>query len=110
MLPDADPDAFSHLLRHLYTGDLAFPAPLLRPLAELADRLLLPGLARVCQRRLLAGTGPGRVVEDMLWAHAMGFGELLAGLKDWYIQHQVGAGARWGGLSITVLEGAVTNV
>ncbi len=52
---DADPDAFEHLLRYMYTGDMAFPAHLMKPVAELADRLLLTQasgatrrLARMC--------------------------------------------------------------
>ncbi|GIL86345.1 hypothetical protein Vretimale_13676 [Volvox reticuliferus] len=88
VLQDADPDAFEHLLRHLYTGDLGFPPQLLRPVAELADRLLLTQVVHHVQRRLLASVHPGGVVADMLWAHRHGFDELLAGLKDWYLRHQ----------------------
>lgn len=71
----------SQLLRHLYTGDLDFPAARLRPLLELADRLLLPRVAERAQQQLLAAASPGGVVEDMLWAERMGFDQLLAGLK-----------------------------
>ncbi|KAG2450123.1 hypothetical protein HYH02_000226 [Chlamydomonas schloesseri] len=87
-LHDADPDAFSQLLRHLYTGCVDFPEALLRPLLELADRLLLPRVAERAQRQLLAAATPGGVVDDMLWAERMGFAQLLAGLKAYYLQHE----------------------
>ncbi|GLC35695.1 hypothetical protein PLESTM_000356000 [Pleodorina starrii] len=51
-LPDADPDAFSQLLRHLYTGATDFPELLLRPLLELANRLHLPRLVARLQLQL----------------------------------------------------------
>ncbi|KAG2424682.1 hypothetical protein HYH02_015160 [Chlamydomonas schloesseri] len=88
VLQDADPDAFAALLRHMYTGELGFPMQLLRPLAELADRLLLPQVVRHVKRRLLAATQPVTVVADMLWAHAQGFNDLLENLKEWYLEHQ----------------------
>ncbi|PNW86813.1 hypothetical protein CHLRE_02g096700v5 [Chlamydomonas reinhardtii] len=88
VLQDADPDAFAALLRHMYTGELAFPLQLLRPLAELADRLLLPQVVRHVKRRLLAATQPAGVVADMLWAHQQGFNDLLGNLKEWYLEHQ----------------------
>eukprot|EP00198_Chlamydomonas_reinhardtii_P013952 XP_001703289.1 predicted protein [Chlamydomonas reinhardtii] len=87
-LHDADPEAFAQLLRHLYTGDLDFPAARLRPLLELADRLLLPRVAERAQQQLLAAASPGGVVEDMLWAERMGFDQLLAGLKAYYLQYE----------------------
>ncbi|KAG2500490.1 hypothetical protein HYH03_001270 [Edaphochlamys debaryana] len=88
VLQDADPEAFQLLLTHLYTGDLAFPPHTLRAVAELADRLLLPEVTSFVHRRLLASTAAGSVVGDMLWAYRMGFADLLAGYKDWYLAHQ----------------------
>ncbi|GLI63300.1 hypothetical protein VaNZ11_006207 [Volvox africanus] len=88
VLQDADPDAFEHLLRHFYTGDLGFPPDLLRPVAELADRLLLPQVVHHVHRRLLAAVHPAGVVGDMLWAQQQGFAGLLAELKEWYLLHQ----------------------
>ncbi|KAG2442745.1 hypothetical protein HXX76_002827 [Chlamydomonas incerta] len=87
-LHDAEPEAFSQLLRHLYTGCVDFPEALLRPLLELADRLLLPRVAERAQRQLLAAATPGGVVDDLLWAERMGFGQLLAGLKAYYLQNE----------------------
>ncbi|GFR51721.1 hypothetical protein Agub_g14169 [Astrephomene gubernaculifera] len=88
VLQDADPDAFSHLLRHMYTGDLSFPLASLRAVAELADRLLLHQVVRHVHRRLLAAAQPEGVVADMLWAQRQGFTDLLASLKEWYLEHQ----------------------
>ncbi|GLC40161.1 hypothetical protein PLESTM_001006900 [Pleodorina starrii] len=88
VLQDADPDAFELLLRYMYTGDMAFPPHLMRAVAELADRLLLPKVVHHVHRRLLAAAQPAGVVADMLWAHQQGFQELLGGLKDWYLRHQ----------------------
>ncbi|KAG2498365.1 hypothetical protein HYH03_003624 [Edaphochlamys debaryana] len=85
-LPDADPDAFSALLRFIYTGALDFPPHLLRPLAELADRLLLPAACRSAQAFLLAGVTPAKLVDELLWAERRGFGALLDGLKSRYLE------------------------
>ncbi|GIL67423.1 hypothetical protein Vafri_20809, partial [Volvox africanus] len=84
-LPDADPAAFSLILRYIYCAAMDFPQPLLRALAELADRLLLPAASRTAQRQLLSATCPSSVVEDLLWAEARGFEELLTGLKGFYL-------------------------
>ncbi|PNH10869.1 Kelch-like protein 30 [Tetrabaena socialis] len=86
-LPDADADAFAQLLRFMYAGTLDFPPHLLRPVAELADRLLLPAASRRAQQLLLAATGPATVVGDLLWAEARGFAGLLAGLKAFYLDN-----------------------
>ncbi|GLC40165.1 hypothetical protein PLESTB_000790700 [Pleodorina starrii] len=88
VLQDADPDAFELLLRYMYTGDMTFPPHLMRAVAELANRLLLPKVVHHVHRRLLAAAQPAGVVADMLWAHQQGFQELLGGLKDWYLGHQ----------------------
>ncbi|GLI66234.1 hypothetical protein VaNZ11_009973, partial [Volvox africanus] len=84
-LPDADPAAFLLILRYIYCAAMDFPPPLLRALAELADRLLLPAASRTAQRQLLSATCPSSVVEDLLWAEARGFEELLTGLKGFYL-------------------------
>ncbi|KXZ47188.1 hypothetical protein GPECTOR_37g194 [Gonium pectorale] len=88
-LPDADLEAFALVLRFLYTGAVDVPAAQVRPLAELADRLLLPELCRDMQARLLAEVGPESVVDAMLWAEARGpcFSQLLAELKAWCLEH-----------------------
>ncbi|GIM12505.1 hypothetical protein Vretimale_15833, partial [Volvox reticuliferus] len=84
-LPDADPGAFSLILRYIYCAAMDFPSPLLRALAELADRLLLPAASLTAQRQLLSATCPITVVEDLLWAEGRGFEELLTGLKAYYL-------------------------
>ncbi|KXZ42589.1 hypothetical protein GPECTOR_132g601 [Gonium pectorale] len=88
-LPDADSEAFALALRFLYTGAVDVPAAQVRPVAELADRLLLPELCRDAQERLLAEIGPESVVDAMLWAEGRGpgFSQLLAGLKAWCLEH-----------------------
>ncbi|KXZ47183.1 hypothetical protein GPECTOR_37g189 [Gonium pectorale] len=88
-LPDTDPEAFALVLRFLYTGAVDVPAAQVRPLAELADRLLLPELCRDAQERVLAEVGPESVVDAMLWAEGRGpgFSQLLADLKAWFLQH-----------------------
>ncbi|EFJ48277.1 hypothetical protein VOLCADRAFT_91019 [Volvox carteri f. nagariensis] len=88
VLQDADADAFELLLRYMYTGDMGFPPHMLRPVAELADRLLLSQVVHHVHRRLLAAAQPGSVVDDMLWAHQHGFEDLLVVLKEWYLSHQ----------------------
>lgn len=90
-LPDADPEAFEVVLRHIYTGEAGeVPGRLLRPAAELADRLLLPELCVKTQAALMAGVSPETVVDLLLWAEARGpaFGGLLRALKEWYVGHQ----------------------
>ncbi|KXZ42889.1 hypothetical protein GPECTOR_112g259 [Gonium pectorale] len=88
-LPDADPDAFALVLRFLYTGTVDIPAAQVQPVAELADRLLLPELCRDAQAQVLAQVGPGGVVDAMLWAEGRGpgFSQLLAELKAWCLEH-----------------------
>ncbi|GIL72742.1 hypothetical protein Vretifemale_3034 [Volvox reticuliferus] len=51
-LPDADPEAFSQLLRYIYTGSMDFPKPLLWLMLELANRLLLPRVVASVQQQL----------------------------------------------------------
>ncbi len=90
-LPDADPEAFEVVLRHIYTGEAGeVPGHLLRPAAELADRLLLPELCVKTQAALMAGVSSETVVDLLLWAEARGpaFGGLLRALKEWYVGHQ----------------------
>ncbi|KXZ53975.1 hypothetical protein GPECTOR_6g894 [Gonium pectorale] len=88
-LPDADPAAFALLLRFLYTGAVDIPAALSRPVAELADRLLLPELCRDAQAQVLAEVGPESMVDAMLWAESRGpgFSLLLSELKAWHLEH-----------------------
>ncbi|KAG2492804.1 hypothetical protein HYH03_008964 [Edaphochlamys debaryana] len=90
-LPDADPEAMEALLRWMYTGCLPpeLPSPLLQPLAELSDRLGLMQPCRAAQGRILEAVCAQSVVGALLWAEQRGggFAELLAGLKDWYLEH-----------------------
>ncbi|KAG2500422.1 hypothetical protein HYH03_001991 [Edaphochlamys debaryana] len=89
-LQDADPAAFELLLRFVYTGRVGIPAALAQPLAELADRLLLPELCRAAQAVVLSGVTLQSVVDLLLWAEQRGegFSRLLADLKHWYLEHQ----------------------
>ncbi|KXZ43768.1 hypothetical protein GPECTOR_81g218 [Gonium pectorale] len=85
-LPDADPDAFERLLSYMYDGVLQPPLGLLRPLAELADRLLLAEASSHLQQQLAAATSPDRVVGDLLWAEQRGLREALELLKRRYLE------------------------
>ncbi len=90
-LPDTSPEAFEVALRYMYTdsaGDI--PGALLQPAAELADRLLLPGLCEEVGRQLLAAVCAESVVGLLLWAEqrSASFGELLRGLKAWFGEHR----------------------
>ncbi|PNH04482.1 Ectoderm-neural cortex protein 2 [Tetrabaena socialis] len=90
-LPEADPDAFEVVLRFVYTDDAAdIPAAQAQAVAELADRLLLPELARQAAVVVEASVTPGTVVGLLLWAEARGpaFSELLSRLKAWYVENQ----------------------
>ncbi|KXZ54166.1 hypothetical protein GPECTOR_5g263 [Gonium pectorale] len=109
-LPEADPAAFAAVLRYCYrslalgarsgggggAGAAAAidplpctPPALLCSVAELADRLLVPGLVAEAQRRLLAGVWPEGVVELMLWAEVRGpaFMLLLDGLRGFMLRY-----------------------
>ncbi|KAG2484970.1 hypothetical protein HYH03_016267 [Edaphochlamys debaryana] len=84
-LPDVDPDALVLLLRYMYGVVVEACAPaVLRPAAELADRLLLPAASASLQQRLVAATCPDRLLDDMAWAEARGYGTMLAALEPLY--------------------------
>ncbi len=90
-LPDACPEVFELVLRYMYTdsaGDI--PGALLQPAAELADRLLLPGLCEEVGRHVLRGVCAESVVGLLLWAEQRSarFGGLLRGLKAWFREHR----------------------
>ncbi len=90
-LPDASPDAFELVLRYMYTDSVGdIPGALLQPAAELADRLLLPGLCEEAGRQMLAAVCAESVVGLLLWAEqrSASFGELLLGLKVWVREHR----------------------
>ncbi|KAG2431723.1 hypothetical protein HXX76_009219 [Chlamydomonas incerta] len=95
-LPDTEPAAFSLLLRWLYTGGVAVPPEQAQGVAELADRLLLPELCAAAQAVVAASVTASAVVDGLLWAWGCsqsrdgggGFGSLLNGLKQWYVEHQ----------------------
>ncbi|KXZ42455.1 hypothetical protein GPECTOR_145g746 [Gonium pectorale] len=90
-LPDAEPEALAPVLRHLYTGDPGdLTEGLLRPVAELADRLLLPELRDHVAARLVRSVTPGTVVDGMLWADRAGAGMegLLRRLVAYFTKHR----------------------
>ncbi len=90
-LPDASPDAFELVLRYMYTDSVGdIPGALLQPAAELADRLLLPGLCEEVGRQMMAAVCAESVVGLLLWAEqrSASFGELLLGLKVWFGEHR----------------------
>ncbi len=97
-IPDTSHEAFAVLLRYLHTDSVGHvPPELLRPVGELADRLLLPGLCEQVGRQLLLHVCPGNVVELLLWAdrHGGSFGQLLAGLKGWFQNQHMEGHAGW---------------
>ncbi len=90
-LPDADPKAFELVLRYMYTDSVgSIPEALLPLTAELADRLLLPGLCEEVGRQVLECVCGESVVGLLLWAeqHRATYGELLRGLKEWFVEHK----------------------
>ncbi|PNH02323.1 Kelch-like protein 38 [Tetrabaena socialis] len=89
-LPEADPDAFEVVVRFVYTDDADIPATQAQAVAELADRLLLPELARQAAAVVEESVAPGTAVGLLLWAEARGpaFSELLSRLKAWYVENQ----------------------
>ncbi|PNH09272.1 BTB/POZ domain-containing protein 9 [Tetrabaena socialis] len=90
-LEDAgDPDAFAAILRHLYTGrtdHLQQGCELLRPVAVLADRLLLAALSAHAQRQLLAAVTPASVAAELVWAEEARLEWLLARLEAYFAAH-----------------------
>ncbi|PNH03772.1 BTB/POZ domain-containing protein 9 [Tetrabaena socialis] len=90
-LPHADANAFETVVRHIYTGDTAhLRPPLLRPVAVLADRLLLPALCGRAQELLLRGVvlAPGSAPSELLWAEQAGMEWLLARLEAYFLAHR----------------------
>ncbi|KXZ44784.1 hypothetical protein GPECTOR_62g899 [Gonium pectorale] len=77
-LPGVDPGVLAAVLRYIYTGDPGYlprlPAAVLRPLAKLADRLLLPEMHDHAAARMVRFVAPGTVVDTMLWADGAGAG------------------------------------
>ncbi|KXZ43739.1 hypothetical protein GPECTOR_81g187 [Gonium pectorale] len=88
-LHEASADAFAILLRYMYTGAVELPPQEAVPVAELADRLLLPALCLEAQALLLASVDASNVVERVLWADSRGevFAGLLGQLKAWLLEH-----------------------
>ncbi|PNH09484.1 Trishanku [Tetrabaena socialis] len=85
-LPDADPDAFAAILGFTYWGVLEVPYNLLRPAAELAERLLMPHICQRLTARLLVGCTPATAVSDLLWAERHNMG-VVGELKAFFVQH-----------------------
>ncbi|KXZ49663.1 hypothetical protein GPECTOR_20g520 [Gonium pectorale] len=83
-LPEADPDVFGLLLGWVYWGVLEVPDHLLRPTAELAGRLLMPGVCAELQERLLAAVTPATAVGDLLWAERHSMTGLVSELKGFF--------------------------
>ncbi|KXZ45687.1 hypothetical protein GPECTOR_51g672 [Gonium pectorale] len=93
VLTDADPDAFELLLEYMYgsgTASLrAVPDELLRPVAELAGRLGMPGVCSQLKERLLAVCStPKTAATDLVWAERQGLHELVPELKSYFIRHR----------------------
>ncbi|KXZ42446.1 hypothetical protein GPECTOR_145g737 [Gonium pectorale] len=109
-LPGAEPEALAAVLRHIYTGDPGDLAEgLLRPVAELADRLLLPELRDHVAARLVRSVTPGTVVDAMLWADRAGAGMegLLRRLAAYFAAHRAEVAAQAaGGLEELVSKGS----
>ncbi|KXZ42447.1 hypothetical protein GPECTOR_145g738 [Gonium pectorale] len=109
-LPGAELEALAAVLRHLYTGDPGELAEgLLRPVAELADRLLLPELRDHVAARLVRSVTPGTVVDAMLWADRAGAGMegLLRRLVAYFAAHRAEVAAQAaGGLDELVSKGS----
>ncbi|KXZ42452.1 hypothetical protein GPECTOR_145g743 [Gonium pectorale] len=96
-LPETEPEALAAVLRHLYTGDPGELAEgLLRPVAELADRLLLPELRDHVAARLVRSVTPGTVVDGMLWADRAGepLEGLLRRLVAYFTKHRAEVAAQ----------------
>ncbi|KXZ42449.1 hypothetical protein GPECTOR_145g740 [Gonium pectorale] len=96
-LRGAEPEALAAVLCHLYTGDPGDLAEgLLRPVAELADRLLLPELRDHVAARLVRSVTPGTVVDGMLWADRAGAGMegLLRRLAAYFAAHRAEVAAQ----------------
>ncbi|KXZ45691.1 hypothetical protein GPECTOR_51g676 [Gonium pectorale] len=87
-LPGADPDAFELLLEHMYTGTLSVPSALLRPTAELAGQLLMPGVCSQLKQQLLEESSAASVVGDLLWAEKHSLTDLLEDLKAFFVRNR----------------------
>ncbi|KXZ42454.1 hypothetical protein GPECTOR_145g745 [Gonium pectorale] len=108
-LPETEPEALAAVLRHLYTGDPGDLAEgLLRPVAELADRLLLPELRDHVAARLVRSVTPGTVVDGMLWADRVGkpLEGLLRRLVAYFTKHRAEVAAQEPGGLDRLLAGA----
>ncbi|GLC53005.1 ubiquitin-specific protease ubp15 [Pleodorina starrii] len=89
-MPDTDPDALQLLLRFIYGGVLdSCPQALLKPAAELADRLRLTDALVELEDCILNGTGPESIVDDMLWAERRGSSKLSKSLQEAYLKTHV---------------------
>ncbi|GLC65302.1 ubiquitin-specific protease ubp15 [Pleodorina starrii] len=89
-MPDTDPDALQLLLRFIYGGVLdSCPQALLKPAAELADRLRLTDAHAELEECILNGTGPESIVDDMLWAERRGSSKLSKSLQRDYLKTHV---------------------
>jgi hypothetical protein len=88
-LEDADPRAVALLLSYMYTGNLSVPEGLLRPVVELAGRLLMPeACTRPLQQALLAEVTPGSVVSELVWAERHALVQLVPQLKAYLLRNR----------------------
>ncbi|GLC41602.1 ubiquitin-specific protease ubp15 [Pleodorina starrii] len=86
-MPDTDPDALQLLLRFIYGGVLdSCPQALLKPAAELADRLRLTDARAELEDCILNSASPDSIVNDMLWAEVHGSEALNKALQGDYLQ------------------------
>lgn len=90
-LEDVDPASLTCLLGYMYTGRLQVAEPLLRPVLELAGRLLMPASCiSQLQLRLLAQVTHGSVVTDLIWAKRHGLTALVGPLKFFLLSRSRG--------------------
>ncbi|GLC34698.1 ubiquitin-specific protease ubp15 [Pleodorina starrii] len=90
-MPDTDPDALQLLLRFIYGGVLdSCPQALLKPAAELADRLRLTEARAELEDCILSSASPDSIINDMLWAEVLGSEALSKALQEDYLQGQGG--------------------
>ncbi|GLC42140.1 Ankyrin repeat and BTB/POZ domain-containing protein 1 [Pleodorina starrii] len=90
-MSEVDPEAFGWLLTCMYNGPVArVPEALLRPVAVLAERLLLTSAAFRAQlrARLMAGVTAGNVVSELGWAYQHDMSDMVAQLLRFLVENR----------------------
>lgn len=87
-LHEADPDAFSLVLRYIYSGSVEVLPSKAQKVAELASRLLLEPLRDQAVLAVLANVQAETIVDSLLWAGSHDVPQLLASLMTWYLDNQ----------------------